>query len=422
VKVFFALSLPAFTFEVWTSLAAIAAAARCREEFGAASSDRLVSNHGTLALSGYFGIIMWTFEVVLWWMGAWYAYWRRNTDSSEVDLEERLWELIQDFMASCLGTLFLLIFGFAASYFIFSKRLESQENQDAGLSRDEAEEVPVITWIFGTVLLIVSCCCCCMPGGFVQRVSGIVNGSKVNDADEDGPTRADFSRFRLRIVKLFLLDFGGFVIGVVNSEWTAIIFAVDELYSLARILGVRYGTSHDATELKDQYNDSAADDDVEDSSSGAAAAVVDEDDAEDSSSTSAADDDGDAENSPCGPVTATALVDDEEELVIDHSGRTVTVLPKEASNATEMVLAEQETTTTTTTQEQVHRNVWCDGCGKGHIRGFRFTCAECEDYDLCQACHEITHVHHAFRQYERSGSPSFVSVVAKVPVPVEDGD
>ena len=46
-----------------------------------------------------------------------------------------------------------------------------------------------------------------------------------------------------------------------------------------------------------------------------------------------------------------------------------------------------------------HQGVKCDGCGMIPIRGARFKCGNCADYDLCEACnkdsaskHDSTHV------------------------------
>ncbi|KAJ3172897.1 hypothetical protein HDU87_007733 [Geranomyces variabilis] len=40
----------------------------------------------------------------------------------------------------------------------------------------------------------------------------------------------------------------------------------------------------------------------------------------------------------------------------------------------------------------VHRSITCNHCGKSPIRGFRFKCANCVDYDVCEAC-EALEVH-----------------------------
>lgn len=36
-------------------------------------------------------------------------------------------------------------------------------------------------------------------------------------------------------------------------------------------------------------------------------------------------------------------------------------------------------------QEGLHPHVWCDRCGQ-HIRGLRYKCKQCPDYDLCSRC------------------------------------
>lgn len=36
--------------------------------------------------------------------------------------------------------------------------------------------------------------------------------------------------------------------------------------------------------------------------------------------------------------------------------------------------------------EQLHESISCDGCGVDEIRGLRFKCDICPDYDLCEKC------------------------------------
>ena len=35
--------------------------------------------------------------------------------------------------------------------------------------------------------------------------------------------------------------------------------------------------------------------------------------------------------------------------------------------------------------EGIHPNIWCDKCGE-HVRGLRYKCNQCPDYDLCSRC------------------------------------
>ncbi|KAL9110586.1 MAG: hypothetical protein Q9227_004944 [Pyrenula ochraceoflavens] len=50
----------------------------------------------------------------------------------------------------------------------------------------------------------------------------------------------------------------------------------------------------------------------------------------------------------------------------------------------------------------VHRGVQCNGCGRMPIRGIRYRCSNCSDYDLCETCeamqvHTRTHVFYKLR-------------------------
>eukprot|EP00826_Nyctotherus_ovalis_P003536 TRINITY_DN10721_c0_g3_i1.p1 TRINITY_DN10721_c0_g3~~TRINITY_DN10721_c0_g3_i1.p1 ORF type:complete len:402 (-),score=88.08 TRINITY_DN10721_c0_g3_i1:48-1253(-) len=48
-------------------------------------------------------------------------------------------------------------------------------------------------------------------------------------------------------------------------------------------------------------------------------------------------------------------------------------------------------------QKAVHKNVACDFCNTSPIRGVRYKCTECPDYDLCEACEsQGIHNHHLF--------------------------
>lgn len=52
----------------------------------------------------------------------------------------------------------------------------------------------------------------------------------------------------------------------------------------------------------------------------------------------------------------------------------------------------------------IHKNVKCDSCGKEEIRGTRFKCSECPNFDLCTLCYGSNrHGEHAFLQIDRVG-------------------
>ncbi|XP_065183247.1 sequestosome-1-like [Sycon ciliatum] len=57
-------------------------------------------------------------------------------------------------------------------------------------------------------------------------------------------------------------------------------------------------------------------------------------------------------------------------------------------------------------QDQVHPNIICDGCS-GQVKGSRFKCMTCDDYDLCAQCEHLgLHDEHLFVRM-REPMPSF---------------
>jgi hypothetical protein len=47
-------------------------------------------------------------------------------------------------------------------------------------------------------------------------------------------------------------------------------------------------------------------------------------------------------------------------------------------------------------EQVVHQNVTCDGCGVGAIKGIRYKCSICKDFDFCAMCEERRGHDHAF--------------------------
>ena len=67
-------------------------------------------------------------------------------------------------------------------------------------------------------------------------------------------------------------------------------------------------------------------------------------------------------------------------------------------------------------EEPVHYGVQCDGCNMSPLRGKRYKCATCYDYDLCVSCeNQGTHPQHDKFHLVRNSNVSKVRVCSHLP-------
>lgn len=52
--------------------------------------------------------------------------------------------------------------------------------------------------------------------------------------------------------------------------------------------------------------------------------------------------------------------------------------------------------------EEVHENVRCDGCRAFPIRGIRYKCTMCKDFDYCEKCEETKDHAHPFLKIKKA--------------------
>ncbi len=51
--------------------------------------------------------------------------------------------------------------------------------------------------------------------------------------------------------------------------------------------------------------------------------------------------------------------------------------------------------------QMIHSNYFCNECAQNPIRGRRYSCSTCLDYDLCSRCHDKTTHQHEFKVIDR---------------------
>lgn len=57
----------------------------------------------------------------------------------------------------------------------------------------------------------------------------------------------------------------------------------------------------------------------------------------------------------------------------------------------------------TVTNQEVHQRVTCDGCGTFPIRGIRYKCTTCPDFDFCEKCEATVDHGHVFMKIKKNG-------------------
>ena len=56
------------------------------------------------------------------------------------------------------------------------------------------------------------------------------------------------------------------------------------------------------------------------------------------------------------------------------------------------------------TDDDVNQRIICDGCQMNPIKGLRFKCLDCPDFDLCEECYnKEIHKHHKMKRITQLG-------------------
>lgn len=71
-------------------------------------------------------------------------------------------------------------------------------------------------------------------------------------------------------------------------------------------------------------------------------------------------------------------------------------------------------------ENYIHNGVTCDGCGKSPIKGIRYKCVHCDEYNFCENCEgKVEHFpHHLFLKIRRPLPPSSNTENPKALIPL----
>jgi Zinc finger, ZZ type len=71
----------------------------------------------------------------------------------------------------------------------------------------------------------------------------------------------------------------------------------------------------------------------------------------------------------------------------------------------------------------LHYGVACQGCGLSPIRGIRYQCNTCDEFDFCESCEEYNIVHpktHLFLKIRHPLPNIPIGLTGPIPFPMED--
>jgi hypothetical protein len=73
-------------------------------------------------------------------------------------------------------------------------------------------------------------------------------------------------------------------------------------------------------------------------------------------------------------------------------------------------------TNNTNTNKNIHKNIQCNECGKYPIKGIRYKCSICPDYDICENCEKKTDHEHSFLKLKKPESLNkLISLLSLMP-------
>mmetsp|Transcript_23095 Transcript_23095/g.38169 ORF Transcript_23095/g.38169 Transcript_23095/m.38169 type:complete len:465 (+) Transcript_23095:105-1499(+) len=249
-------AIPGCIFESATSVAALRHGIRCGSE-------------SYLYLTGFWGTALILLDVILYILTVRFIRKSPNQESTAMDMDSRIWEVIGPFMATAKGTAIIFVFALGAltsataAIVGISDSFENNGTSTSDLDDDfdldnftgfdfdddfltESSDfdlrmtISLAVWF---VLFISStiffCCpktiwrirCCCKKRSFA---SFLVGGS------EERPTELQLARTRYYVARLYLLDLGGFLLNAINGNWIFLFFLFDEMWVLGRVFLYEY--------------------------------------------------------------------------------------------------------------------------------------------------------------------------------------
>lgn len=255
VHAFFGLS--AILAEGTLGVASIYAGQRCSAE--GLNADEAQGLAPYVVFSGAFALFLGAVDIFLHYR----AMWSEKAKSSDKrDLEDRVWEAAGA-RGNCCGLIVIfLLWSFALTIAITAMfesggqwlLVEDDESSQDGDATDPDAQPEVDAAVYGIRLIafMITVCClctlrltcstnacltCCCETTWEELLWRSCCREMTLDDDQEGFTKHDRVRIQYLLVRMVGMDLSGFLVNILTGSFVAAVFALDEMYMLAKTVG-----------------------------------------------------------------------------------------------------------------------------------------------------------------------------------------